>query len=97
MDLLGKNNLHFDTFTGVSAMLEGVFVQGFSNINDPGVDRTKKHLFLDIIGLPLFAVFSNAQCYTKIEDFCRHHHAYDQDDGDMLLLSWTVIILPSCG
>lgn len=55
-------------------MLEGVFVQIFSNLDDPRVDRTKKHLFLDIIGLALFAVLAGAQCYTEIEDFCNHHH-----------------------
>ena len=43
-------------------MLEGVFVQIFSTIDDPRVDRTKKHLFLDIIGLALFAVLAGVQC-----------------------------------
>jgi len=57
-------------------MLEAVFVQIFSNLDDPRVDRTKKHLFLDIIGLALFAVLAGAQCYTEIEDFCQHHHEW---------------------
>ena len=54
-------------------MLAGVFVEIFSKLKDPRVERTKKHLFLDVIGLALFAVLAGAQCYTEIEDFCRHH------------------------
>jgi predicted transposase YbfD/YdcC len=54
-------------------MLQGVFVEIFSKLEDPRVDRTKKHVFLDIIGLALFAVLAGAQSYTEIEDFCRHH------------------------
>jgi len=54
-------------------MLKGIFVEIFSSLKDPRVKRTRKHLFLDIIGLALFAVLAGAQCYTEIEDFCRHH------------------------
>ena len=54
-------------------MLTGVFVEIFSKVSDPRVERTKKHLFLDVIGLALFAVLAGAQCYTEIEDFCNHH------------------------
>ena len=54
-------------------MLEGVFVSIFSCLKDPRLERTRKHKFLDIIGLALFAVLAGAQCYTEIEDFCRHH------------------------
>lgn len=54
-------------------MLEGVFVDIFSNLEDPRVERTQKHLFLDIIGLALFSVLAGAQCFTEMEDFCKHH------------------------
>lgn len=54
-------------------MLNGVFVEIFSKLEDPRVNRTKKHLFLDILGLALFAVLAGAQCYTEIQDFCRLH------------------------
>ena len=54
-------------------MLEGMFVEIFARLKDPRINRTKRHLFLDIIGLGLFAVLAGAQCYTEIEDFCRHH------------------------
>ncbi len=54
-------------------MLEGVFVSIFSRLEDPRLERTRKHKFLDIIGLALFAVLAGAHGYTEIEDFCRHH------------------------
>jgi hypothetical protein len=54
-------------------MLPNVFVEIFSTLTDPRVERTKKHLFLDVIGLALFAVFAGAAAYTEIEDFSRHH------------------------
>ena len=54
-------------------MLPNVFVEIFSKLTDPRVERTKKHLFLDVIGLALFAVLAGAQAYTEIEDFSRHH------------------------
>jgi predicted transposase YbfD/YdcC len=57
-------------------MLNNVFVEIFSKLKDPRVERTRKHLFLDIIGLSLFAVLAGAQCYTEIEDFCRHHQEW---------------------
>lgn len=54
-------------------MLQGVFVEIFSKLKDPRVERTKKHLFLDIIGLALFATLAGAQCFTEMEDFCKLH------------------------
>jgi predicted transposase YbfD/YdcC len=63
-------------FSGKEIMLQGTFVEIFAPLKDPRVNRTKKHLFLDIIGLSLFAVLAGAQCYTEIEDFCRHHKAW---------------------
>ena len=57
-------------------MLEGIFVEIFSKLEDPRVDRTQKHLFLDLIGLSLFAVLAGAQSFTEIEDFCDHHEEW---------------------
>jgi len=54
-------------------MLPNVFVEIFSKLTDPRVERNKKNLFLDVIGLALFAVLAGAQAYTEIEDFSRHH------------------------
>ncbi|SRR5579883_1051118 len=60
-------------------MLQGIFVEIFGSLKDPRVNRTKKHLFLDVVGLALFAVLAGAQCYTEIEDFCRHHKTWLKD------------------
>ena len=57
-------------------MLNGVFIEIFSTLKDPRINRTKKHLLLDIIGLSLFAVLAGAQAYTEIEDFCCHHKTW---------------------
>ena len=54
-------------------MLQGVFVEIFSKLEDPRIERTKKHMFLDIIGLALFATLAGAQCFTEMEDFCKLH------------------------
>lgn len=54
-------------------MKQEIFVEIFSKLEDPRVDRTQKHLFLDIIGLALFAALAGAQCFTEMEDFCNHH------------------------
>ncbi len=54
-------------------MLQGVFVEIFSKLKDPRVERTKKLLFLDVIGLALFATLAGAQCFTEMEDFCKLH------------------------
>ena len=57
-------------------MQSNVFIEAFSPLTDPRVERTKKHLFLDVIGLALFAVLAGAQGYTEIEDFCCHHYEW---------------------
>lgn len=54
-------------------MLQGVFVEIFSKLEDPRVERQKKHLFLDVIGLALFATLAGAQSFTEMEDFCDLH------------------------
>lgn len=57
-------------------MLQGVFVEIFSKLKDPRVERTKKHLFLDVIGLALFSTLAGAQCFTEMEDFCKLHQEF---------------------
>ena len=54
-------------------MLEGLFVEIFSKIKDPRIERTKKHLFLDVVGLALFSTLAGAQCFTEMEHFCKLH------------------------
>ena len=46
-------------------MQADVFIEIFSRLSDSRVERTKKHGFLDILGLALFAVLAGAQAYTK--------------------------------
>lgn len=54
-------------------MLQGVFIEIFSRLKDPRVERTKKHMLLDVIGLALFATLAGAQCFTEMEHFCKLH------------------------
>jgi predicted transposase YbfD/YdcC len=51
-----------------------IFIESFSLLDDPRIDRTKKHLLLDIVALSLMATMSGAQCYTEIELFGEIHH-----------------------
>lgn len=46
-----------------------VFVECFGSLKDPRVERTKKHLLLDIIALALCGVISGAQNWEEVEDF----------------------------
>ena len=63
-------------FAGAKAMLEGLFVEIFSKIKDPRIERTKKHLFLDVVGLALFSTLAGAQCFTEMEHFCKLHKEF---------------------
>jgi len=54
-------------------MMKGIFVEIFSNLKDPRVERRKKHLLLDVVGLALFGTLAGAQCFTEIEQFCKLH------------------------
>lgn len=54
-------------------MLSNVFIESFSKLEDPRVERSKKHLLLDVVCLTLMATMSGAQCYTEIELFGEIH------------------------
>lgn len=56
--------------------MEAIFIECFSDVKDPRIDRTKKHLLLDIIALTLCAVIAGAEGWEEIEDFGRDHHAW---------------------
>lgn len=56
--------------------MNSIFVECFGSIEDPRVDRTKKHLLLDIIALGLCAVISGAEGWEEIEDFGQAHFAW---------------------
>ena len=56
--------------------MNSIFVECFGTIEDPRVDRTKKHLLLDIIALGLCAVIAGAEGWEEIEDFGQAHYAW---------------------
>jgi predicted transposase YbfD/YdcC len=56
--------------------VDTIFVECFGGIKDPRVERTRKHLLLDIIGIALCAVISGAQNWEEIEDFGQSHQAW---------------------
>jgi len=45
------------------------FLPYFSKLKDPRIDRTKKHLLMDIIALTICAVISNAEGWEEIEAY----------------------------
>lgn len=57
-------------------MQNDLFIEAFSDLEDPRVERTKKHLLLDIVGLSLFSVLAGATSWTEMEDFCRLHEEW---------------------
>lgn len=54
-------------------MIDTIFVECFEKLEDPRVERTKKHLLLDIVALALCGVISGAQNWEEIEDFGNIH------------------------
>lgn len=56
--------------------MDAVFVECFGGIKDPRVERTKKHLLLDIIALALSGVMGGAMDWEEIEDFGNLHKGW---------------------
>lgn len=56
--------------------MNSIFIECFGSIEDPRVDRTKKHLLLDILALGLCAVIAGAEGWEEIEDFGQDHFAW---------------------
>lgn len=56
--------------------MKNIFIECFSEVKDPRMERTKKHLLLDIIALTLFAVMSGAQTFDEIELFGTLHEEW---------------------
>lgn len=57
-------------------MDKNIFIECFKEIEDPRINRTKKHLLIDIIALTLFAIMSGAQTFDEIEDFGIDHEEW---------------------
>ncbi len=53
--------------------MNNIFIECFSKIEDPRVERTKKQLLIDIVALTLFAIMSGAQTFDEIELFGKLH------------------------
>ena len=49
--------------------MNSTFLNHFSSIQDPRIDRCKKHNLLDIILLAISAVLSGSEGWEEIEDF----------------------------
>lgn len=53
--------------------MDAIFIECFGDLSDPRVDRTKKHLLLDILALSICGVLSGAEGWEEIEDFAKEH------------------------
>lgn len=49
--------------------MNNVFVECFGGLEDPRMERTKKHMLLDIIAIAICAVIAGAEGGEEIEDF----------------------------
>lgn len=56
--------------------MDAVFIECFGELADPRVERTKKHMLLDIIGLSICGVLSGAEGWEEVEDFGKEHEAW---------------------
>jgi len=53
--------------------MDSIFIECFGCLKDPRVERTKKHLLLDIIIIALCGVISGSQSWEEVEDFGNIH------------------------
>jgi len=56
--------------------MDTVFIECFGGIKDRRVERTKKHLLLDIIALSICGTLSGAESWEEIEDFGNTHQQW---------------------
>ena len=52
------------------------FTECFGKIEDPRIERTKKHKLLDIIALAILGIMAGAQSFEEIEDFGSAHQEW---------------------
>lgn len=53
-----------------------IFIDSFSGLSDPRVERTKKHLLLDIIAISICGLLSGAENWEEISDFAVSHQSW---------------------
>jgi Transposase len=61
------------SFLSKEIFMDQIFVECFGGLEDPRVERTKKHLLIDIVALALCGVISGAQNWEEMEDFGNIH------------------------
>ncbi len=49
--------------------MNNTFIQYFASIEDPRIERCKKHQLMDILFLSVCAVLNGAECWEDIENF----------------------------
>ncbi len=52
------------------------FVESFGTLEDPRVERTRKHGLLDIIAIGIIGIMAGAQSFEEIEDFGLTHEEW---------------------
>lgn len=56
--------------------MNNIFIETFGQIEDPRINRTKKHLLIDVIALTLFGLMAGAQNFDEIEEFGLGHEEW---------------------
>jgi predicted transposase YbfD/YdcC len=56
--------------------MDTIFIACFGGIKDERVERTKKHLLLDIIALSISGILAGAESWEEIEDFGNAHQRW---------------------
>ncbi len=56
--------------------MDNIFIECFGGIEDSRIERTKKHLLIDVIALTLFGVMAGAQTFDEIEEFGLGHEEW---------------------
>lgn len=53
--------------------MDSVFIECVSTLKEPRVERTRKHILLDVLALSICGVLSGAKGWEEIEDFGKEH------------------------
>jgi predicted transposase YbfD/YdcC len=54
----------------------GSFIEHFGSLEDPRIDRTKRHELLDIVAITICAVICGADNWVEVEDFGKAKHPW---------------------
>lgn len=56
--------------------MNSVFAECFEKVEDPRLNRTRKHLLIDILAITLFGIMAGAQTFDEIQMFGDIHHEW---------------------